>query len=52
MESAPVDDSETIPLAPALVVFSAALDQLIAQVDSGALQGLDAACRTPCVSGP
>ena len=42
MESAPADDPEITPLAQAVDGFSAALDQLIAQVDNGALQGLDA----------
>jgi len=42
MESASVNESETTPLAQAVDGFSAALDQLIAQVDNGALQGLEA----------
>lgn len=42
MESTPVDESEITPLARAVDGFEAALDQLIAQVDGGALSGLDA----------
>jgi hypothetical protein len=42
MESAPVDEAETTPLAQAVDGLSAALDQLIEQVDNGGLQGLDA----------
>ena len=42
MEFAPVEELEITPLAQAVDGFSAALDQLILQVDNGALHGLDA----------
>ena len=42
MDPTPEDESEITPLADAVDGFSAALDHLIAQVDGGALGGLDA----------